>query len=82
MLPSGRTPIANRDRETFGIISCEHMKVLIGKDSDGKHELKTCKCRLVRREHRLPSKSGMNQRGGGSVDKAAGDRANEDLNET
>ena len=58
------------------------MYVLIGKDRAGEQELKTCNCRAVQREHRRASESGVNQRGVGSVDKAADDRATKDLDET
>ena len=82
MLPSRRTPIANRDREKQGIFNCENMYVLIGKDGAGKKELKTCNCRVVQKGRGRTSESGVHQRGVGSVDKAAGDRATENLNET
>ena len=55
------------------------MYVLIGKDRAGEQELKTCNCRAVQREHGRTSESGMNQRGVGSVDKAADGRATEDI---
>ena len=65
-----------------GVFKCENTYVRHGKDKDEKQELQTRKCRLGQREHGRTGESGMNPRGVGGVDKAAGDRANEDLNET
>ena len=45
-----------------------------------KQELKTGKCRLVRRGRGRSSESGVHQKGGGNVEKVADDRGGGDLN--
>ena len=77
----GRQSLAETEKNVASS-TCEDMHVLIGTDRAGEQELKTRNCRLAQTEHRRTSESGMNQRGVGCVDKAAGDRATEDLDQT